>query len=73
MGSERETQAKILSLVDTISVQVAKTNADVSALRSEFSELREGVSELRRDVTGLRHEVRSGFDRLDRRIAPLER
>jgi archaellum component FlaC len=87
MESEHETQLKILSLVDTISVQVGKTHAElvgfrgevsglrgeVSDLRGDVSDLRREVSELRLDVTGIRSEMRTGFDRLERRIEPLER
>jgi hypothetical protein len=70
---ESETEAKILRLLDVISVEVSDLRNDFSGLRAEFSDLRNDVSLLRGGVNGLRSEMRSGFDRLERRIEPLER
>jgi hypothetical protein len=55
----RAAEAKILHLLDVISVEVAATRNE---LRNEF----------RNEISGLRTEVRTGFDRVDRRLGNLE-
>ena len=59
---KKQTEEKILQLLDVISVEVA-------ANRNETTELR---SELRSETTSLRTEMRAGFGRFDRRLGNLE-
>ncbi len=59
---KKQTEEKILQLLDVISVEVA-------ANRNETTELR---SELRSETTSLRTEMRAGFDRFDRGLGNLE-
>jgi len=63
---ESETEAKILRLLDVISVEVA-------ANRNELRNVESGLSsELHREISGLRIEMRSGFNRVERRLGNLE-
>jgi hypothetical protein len=55
---ESETGAQILHRLDVLSVEVAATRNEFSGLRSEFS--------------GLRTEMRTGFQRVDRRLGNLQ-
>ncbi len=59
---EDGTQAKILQLLDVISVEVA-------ANRNQTTQLSE---EMRSEFASVRHEMRGGFDRVDRRLGNLE-
>ena len=63
---DTEVEAQILHRPDVLSLEVGAIRTDVWGLRNE-------VSEIRLDVSGLRGEMRNGFERLERRIAPLER
>jgi hypothetical protein len=56
---EDETQAKILQLLDVISVEVAATRTEL-------------CDEFRREIGGLRNETRRGFERVDHRLGNLE-
>jgi hypothetical protein len=65
-----ETQAKILQLLDVISVEVAATRTE---LREEFRREIGGLrNDLHGEIGGLRNEMRTGFDRVDRRFGNLE-
>jgi len=55
---ENEAQAKILQLLDVISVEVAANRGETSSLRNETSSLRD--------------EMRAGFGRVERRLGNLE-
>ena len=55
---EDEAQAKILQLLDVISVEVAANRGETSSLRNETSLLRD--------------EMRAGFGRVERRLGNLE-
>jgi hypothetical protein len=59
---EDNIQAKILQLLDVISVEVA-------ANRNQTTQLGE---EMRSEFASVRHEMRGGFDRVDRRLGNLE-
>jgi hypothetical protein len=63
---ESETEAKILRLLDVISLEVAATRNE---LRDEF---RGEISGLRNEFSGLRTEMRTGFNRVERRLGNLE-
>ena len=70
---ENETQAKILQLLDVISVEVAATRTE---LRDEFRREIGGpgseIGGLRGEIGGLRSEMRTGFNRVERRLGNLE-
>jgi hypothetical protein len=57
-----ETEAKILQLLDVISVEVLANRGDTAELRAE----------LRSETAELRKEMRAGFTRVDRRLGNLE-
>jgi hypothetical protein len=59
---ENEAQAKILQLLDVISVEVSANRGETSSLRSE----------LHRETSLLRDEMRAGFGRVERRLGNLE-
>ena len=59
---ESESEAKILQLLDVISVEVA-------ANRNQTTQLREGMQS---EFASVRHEMRGGFDRVERRLGNLE-
>jgi len=61
-----DVQAKVLQLLDVISVEVAATRTE---LRAEF---RSEIGGLRNEIGGLRNEMRTGFDSVDRRLGNLE-
>jgi hypothetical protein len=70
---EDEAQVKILQLLDVISVEVAANRADTAALGTELrAELHGEIGGLHGEIGGLRQEMRSGFDRVDRRLGHLE-
>jgi hypothetical protein len=81
MENDREMQLKILSLVDTLSVELASMRNEV---RGEFSELRtevrtgfqrvdRGLGNLENRVENLETDLRSFRGEFERRIEPLER
>jgi hypothetical protein len=81
---EDEAQAKILQLLDVISVEVAANRTETSELRSEMRagfgrvERRLGNIEFRVEtievrVEAVETELRTFHGEFDRRIAPLER
>ena len=57
-----DVQAKVLQLLDVISIEVAAGRNDTAELRAE----------LRSETTGIRKEMRAGFGRVDRRLGNLE-
>jgi len=59
---EDDIQAKILQLLDFISIEVA-------ANRNQTTQFGE---EMRSEFAAVRHEMRGGFDRVDRRLGNLE-
>jgi hypothetical protein len=59
---ENEAQAKILQLLDVISVEVAANRGETSSLGNE----------LHTEMSSLRKEMRAGFGRVDRRLGNLE-
>ena len=81
---ENEAQAKILQLLDVISVEVAANRTDTSELRDEmrsgFSRVERRLGNLEIRVENVETEVRivqtdlrSFRGEFERRIAPLER
>jgi hypothetical protein len=62
---EDQATAKILKLLDVISVEVAANRHEIAANGREIAANRHEISELR-------SEVRSGFSRLERRLGNLE-
>jgi outer membrane murein-binding lipoprotein Lpp len=81
-----EVQAKILNLLDVLSVQVGATNTKVDSLSTRVDTLSTRVDtlstrvdtlstevgSLRSDLGSLRSETRAGFERVERRIGKLE-
>ncbi len=61
-----ESQERIFALLDLLSVEVAQGRKDVAEFRIEIRQ------ELRNEIGSLRNEVRSGFERIDRRFGRLE-
>jgi archaellum component FlaC len=62
----REVVAKILQMLDVISVEVVTTKNELRA------EIAGAKYELRAEMSELRDEVRVGFNRVDRRLGRLE-
>jgi hypothetical protein len=59
---ESEAEAKILHLLDVLSVEVAANRVEAVEFRTE----------VRNEFSGLRAEMRSGFHRVDYRLGNLE-
>jgi predicted nucleic acid-binding Zn-ribbon protein len=79
---EDQAQAKILQLLDVISVEVAANRADTAELRDEvrsgfgrverrLGNLENRVENLEDRVTGLGNEIHAFRGEFERRIAPL--
>ena len=72
-----EAQAKILKLLDVISVEVAANRSDTSELRAEmrsgFGRVERRLGNLEIRVQNVETELRSFRCEFERRIAPLER
>ncbi len=65
--------AKIIELLDVISVEVGANRNETAELRAELRNETGGLrNELRNETAELRKEMRTGFDRVDRRLGKLE-
>jgi hypothetical protein len=64
-----ETQAKVLLVLDALAVEVAAGRNDTAELRHE---VRRDIGALSGGLGALTNEVRTGFDRVDRRLGNLE-
>lgn len=73
---ESAAEAKILQLLDVISVEVAANRTETSDLRTEmrsgFHRVEHRLGNLETRVEGIETELRSFHAEFERRIAPLE-
>jgi hypothetical protein len=74
---ESAAEAKILHLLDVISVEVAANRNETTGLRNEmrcgFNRVERRLGNLENRVEGLETDLRSFRGEFERRIAPLER
>ncbi len=74
---EDEAKAKILQLLDVISVEVAANRSETAELRTEmrrgFGRIERRLGHIEVRVEGVETEFRSFHGEFERRISPLER
>ncbi len=68
-----ETEAKILALLDVISVEVGASRADIGRRETKVDRVDQRLGRLETRVEGVETEVRTFRLEFERRVAPLER